>query len=128
MIKRALFTFFVLATCALASSQVAKLDPTFKGTQFQRYTCQDKLGRTITFYLSRSAAKPLPLILFIQGSGPQSIWFQRGDKIAGGLQNLLLSQATDKARVLAVEKPGVACFYQPPQPGVSEGAPQAFQE
>jgi dipeptidyl aminopeptidase/acylaminoacyl peptidase len=128
MVKRVLFTLFMLVACAVAGSQVAKLDPTFKGTQFERYTCEDKFGRTITFYLSRSAGKPLPLILFIQGSGPQSIWLQRGSQIAGGLQNLLFAQASDKARVLAVEKPGVACFYQPAQPGVAEGAPQAFLE
>jgi dienelactone hydrolase len=111
---------------ALTFAQDAKLDPSFSGTPFERYTCTDNLGRTITFYLSRASEKPLPLILLIQGSGCQSIWTKRQGKIGGGLQNLLLSAVKGKCRVLAVEKPGIDCFFQASQEGSAEGAPNAF--
>ena len=118
----------ILGAASFAQAQQPTLDPDFVGTAFDRYTTKDNLGRTITFYLTRVSDKKLPLIVLIQGSGAQSIWVKRGDKISGGLQNLTAAAAKGKARVLAVEKPGIDCFYQPGQPGTAEGAPQAFLE
>lgn len=106
------------------------LDPTQLAIPFQRYTTTDALGRTITFYLSRATEnKPdqkLPIVVWIQGSGCQSLFQKRGDKITGGLQNLLLQEARGRVRVLAVEKPGVKFCDAPPRPGTAEGASEEF--
>jgi dipeptidyl aminopeptidase/acylaminoacyl peptidase len=100
------------------------------GVAFDRYMTQDSLGRTITFYLStppgkRPSAK-LPVVLFISGSGCQSLFSKQGERIAGGLQNLLWEEAKGRARVLAVEKPGVKYLDKPPRPGSAERASEEF--
>ena len=54
----------------------AERDPAPLGVPFDRYTTADRLGRTITFYLShvpQGAAQPLPLAVFVQGSGATSV-------------------------------------------------------
>ena len=59
-------------------------DPTDLGVPYRRYTTTDSLGRTITFYLSIAPVeKPeakLPVVLWIQGSGCQSLFTKPGDK------------------------------------------------
>ncbi|MBX3118373.1 MAG: prolyl oligopeptidase family serine peptidase [Fimbriimonadaceae bacterium] len=118
-----------LALPACAQRYVAKKDPTELGIPFDRYTCQDKFDRAITFYLSKPKVQDKrPLILFVQGSGGQSVWSRRDGRISGGLQNLLLSAASDAARVLIVEKPGIEFCYEPKQPGTAEGCPKEFLE
>ncbi len=106
------------------------LDTTLEGLPFQRYTTTDKLGRTITFYLSRpkkdSQEKKLPVVLWIGGSGSQSHFGKQGDKIYGGLQNLLLQELRGRGRVLCVEKPGVKFLDQPKRPGSAEEGPPEF--
>src|SRR5262245_31524922 len=81
------------------------------GIPYQRYTTKDSLGRTITFYLStppgKEAKTRLPVVLFIPGSGCQSVFRKLGERVGGGFQNLLLAEAKGRARVLVVEKPGV---------------------
>ncbi|MFN8005184.1 MAG: alpha/beta fold hydrolase [Acidobacteriota bacterium] len=91
-----------------------KLAEPVTGTMFDRYVTRDKLGREITFYLSRSTAQTgkLPLLVFVQGSGCISHFTKRGDRIYGGIQNLLLPLAQGRARVLVVEKPGVSFLEQ----------------
>jgi hypothetical protein len=99
------------------------------GIPFQRFTTQDTLGRTITFYLSvpsKEAAGKCPVALFVQGSGCQSLFKKQGDAIQGGLQNLLLKEVKGRARVLVVEKPGVKFLDAPPKPGSTEGASEEF--
>jgi dienelactone hydrolase len=108
---------------------IATPDPTPLGIPFQRYTVRDALGRTVTFYLSpppRKAAAKLPVVLFVQGSGCQSLYSKHGNAIYGGLQNLLWSEVNGRARVLAVEKPGVKFLDNPPRPGSAEGASEEF--
>ena len=87
---------------------------------FDRYFTQDEFGRKITWYLSRSKVdKPLPLVVFIQGSGNFSHFTKRGEQIGGGLQMLLWLEAKDRARILVVEKPGVKYLELPRQPGTA---------
>ncbi len=126
--------FYVLylgfALCLGDESALPRLDAERLPIPFQRYTVKDAHERTITFYLSRVAkeqeGKSLPVVLFVQGSGCQSLFMQRGDKIAGGLQNLVLKQVNNQARVLVVEKPGVKFLDAPPRPGSAEGASEEF--
>jgi dienelactone hydrolase len=106
-------------------------DPTsLGGAPFERYFTHDKFGRKITFYLSvvQSAKPPLPLAVLIQGSGCQSVFQKRDDKILGGLQNVLLTAVQGRARVLIVEKPGVRFLDQAQRPGSAQGAAREFLE
>jgi pimeloyl-ACP methyl ester carboxylesterase len=100
------------------------------GIPYHRYTTKDALGRTITFYLStlpgKKPAARLPVVLIIPGSGCQSVFQQQGDRVGGGLQNLLLEQAKGRARILIVEKPGVKYLDRPPRPGSAEKASEEF--
>ncbi|MBI3411637.1 MAG: alpha/beta fold hydrolase [Planctomycetes bacterium] len=125
---------FVLHFTALfagaGDAPVPKLDPISLGIPFERYTTKDALGRTTTFYLStvpknKEAAK-LPVALFIQGSGCQSLFRKQGGTITGGLQNLLLNAAQGRVRVLVVEKPGVKFLDAPPRPGSAQRASEEF--
>lgn len=96
---------------------------------FERFECEDRLGRTITFYLSERVVREadLPLLVFIQGSGAQPLFPRTDGRLGGGLQNLLWDAARDRARVLCVEKPGVAPYVPFPRPGSAEGASSTFR-
>lgn len=102
------------------------------GIPFDRFTTKDSLGRTITGYLSKppkdAAGKKLPVILFIQGSGSQSLWVKHGERVGGGLQNLLFQRAKGRARILCVEKPGVKFLDWPKQPGSALDSSKEFRE
>jgi pimeloyl-ACP methyl ester carboxylesterase len=106
------------------------LDETAPKLPYQRYTTEDSLGRTITFYLSRMPAEApdakLPVVLWIQGSGCQSLFSKRPEGIADGLQALIVKEAKGRARVCAVEKPGVQFLDTPARPGTAEGASTQF--
>lgn len=110
---------------------VAVADTTRLGIPWTRYTTTDRFGRTITFYLSNVADSlrgwPLPLALVIDGSGCQSVWKRVGERIGGGHQNLMRRQARGRARVMIVEKPGVAFLDDPPRPGSAEGSSETFR-
>lgn len=94
---------------------------------FDPFTCKDKFGRTINYYLSPPVAgKRLPLAVLVLGSGGQSIWPVINGKVYGGLQNLFLSRVKDHMRVLIVEKPGVQFGFSPPRPGSAEGCSESF--
>lgn len=113
-----------------ADAPQPQLDPAQLGIPFSRYTTQDSLGRSITFYLSippgKDTAAKLPVALLIQGSGCQSLFRKRGELILGGQQNLLHSAAKGRVRVLVVEKPGVKFLDVPARPGTAEGASDEF--
>ena len=91
-----MLSIFLTLLLTQAEPPKATLDPAELSIPFQRYTTTDKLGRTITFYLSRTdggeKSAKLPVVLFIGGSGSQSLFSQRGERISGGIQNLLLQQ------------------------------------
>jgi erythromycin esterase len=99
------------------------------GVPFDRYTTRDSFGRTITFYLSQrpgGAAEKLPVAVFVQGSGCDSVFSERGGKVHGGMQNLLLAAAGGRVRVLVVEKPGVAFGAVSKSPGSAEEGSAEF--
>lgn len=142
-----LSALLAVGTCtvhATPAKQAAVVDPAKEvptqataaadlGVPFDRYTTADGLGRSITFYLSSApsstpdAADRLPLILWIQGSGCDSL-FQRhpSGKIGGGIQMLLVKQLTARARIMCVEKPGVEFLDVSRQPGSCEGCSEVF--
>lgn len=126
--------FFALCCfVSLAQAPVFEKDPENLGLPYDRFTTKDAHGRTITGYLSKPPAESqgtkLPVILVIQGSGSQSIWVKRGERVGGGLQNLVLMAAKGRARILAVEKPGVKYLDWPKQPGTAtEGSKEFLAE
>lgn len=109
---------------------VPMLDPTNLGMPFQRYTVPDSFGRTITFYLSVAPKdqKAVPVVLFIQGSGCQSLFRKQGERVGGGMQNLLYADAKGRYRVLVVEKPGVKYLDFPERPGSAIGSSEEFRK
>lgn len=86
---------------------------------YSKFTTRDRLGRQITFYLSEAAAasrKPLPLVLFVEGSGCGSRFEERAGRILSAGGHIVAADVfKDKARVLVVEKPGVKYLDQPPR-------------
>lgn len=83
------------------------------GTIFHRYSTVDRFGRTVTFYLSEAPGeRAVPLAVFVQGTGCSSHFHRQGDRIVQGAQLLLYDAARGRARVLAVEKPGVQYLDQ----------------
>lgn len=118
-----------LLTTALSHAQIAKsLDIEYK-IPFEAYTCRDRFGRTISFYLSPAKnAEKLPVAIMIAGSGGQSVWTVQDGKVYGGLQNLLERVGKGRYRVLVVEKPGVPFGYGKNQPGTAIGATPEFCE
>jgi dienelactone hydrolase len=123
----------LLCLLLLDTGPVFQKDSTALGIPFDRFTTKDGHGRTITGYLSQlprdSAGKKLPVILYISGSGCQSNFFKRDDRIHGSIQNLILGMVKDRARVLIVEKPGVNFLDFPKQPGTAtEGSKEFLEE
>ena len=99
------------------------------GTQFDRLTATDGLGRTITYYLSiDTASKPLALV--IQGSGCGALFRPLADSAmsAVGYHNVFRSVGGDRYRVLAVEKPGARDTSEQPTGGGADGCPPSFLE
>jgi pimeloyl-ACP methyl ester carboxylesterase len=83
---------------------------------FRRYVAEGKDGKRITFYLSTQQAPshPVPLIVWIQGTGCSSQFVSDGTRLSRGMQGVLYSVARGRARILAVEKPGVEFLDYPP--------------
>lgn len=101
------------------------------GLPYDRYQSTDSLGRKVTWYLSTPPADakgPLPLAVFIQGSGGGSLFTKAEDgRIGGGVFNLLLRDWGGRCRVLLVEKIGVNFLDQPPHLGAAEGCSDEFK-
>lgn len=126
-------TTFVI--CALISSIFGQLpqpaeDSKTLGIPFQRFTVTDSFGRKVTFYLSSAPREnptaKLPIVHYIQGSGCQSLFQRRGDRIGGGYQNVVLQESKKRSRVLVVEKPGVQFLDVAQRPGSALGASAEF--
>lgn len=97
------------------------------GVRFDRYEVEDALGRTVTFYLSLpTGGAPRPLALWIGGSGGQSAFERRGDRVSAGFADGLRDVVEDRAWVLVVEKPGVGFGDGLAHPGTAIGASEAF--
>lgn len=72
--------------------------------------------------------RALPIAVFIQGSGGGSLFGELPDgRRYGGIQNILLTLADGRFRVLCVEKPGVAFLSQATSPGSAEGCTDEFK-
>lgn len=72
--------------------------------------------------------RALPIAVFIQGSGGGSLFGELADgRRYGGIQNILLTLADGRFRVLCVEKPGVAFLSQATPPGSAEGCTDEFK-
>jgi dipeptidyl aminopeptidase/acylaminoacyl peptidase len=124
----------LLTIAAGASAEDAprlELEAAKLGVAFDRYTTKDSLGRAITFYLStppgKDGAAKLPIVLYIQGSGCQSLFQKRGEHVSGGYHTVLPLEAKGRARILAVEKPGVKFLdVQPPATPLEKVASEEF--
>ncbi len=97
---------------------------------FDRYFTTDKFGRRITFYVSEEPAdsRRLPLVVYVQGSGCQSHFGTRGERIIP--QNghgTVADVVRGKARLVIVEKPGVTFLDTPEHAGGSQSASDEFR-
>ena len=86
---------------------------------FRRYVVAGRDGKRITFYLStqQTPSHRVPLIVWVQGTGCSSQFVSVGGRMSRGLQGVLYSVARGRARVLAVEKPGVEFLDDQPDEG-----------
>jgi pimeloyl-ACP methyl ester carboxylesterase len=98
---------------------------------FERYQAEDKFGRLITFYISKEnlSSKPLPLCVFIQGSGCHSAFrLDQFGQVRSGYQNLLQQVIQGRAITMIVEKPGVKFLDDPGSHGVATSCSKTFLE
>jgi len=116
----------MLKTCSIlvlnllfCSALAAAEDYPVGDKPFRRYIADGGDGKRITFYLSTQPAPshPVPLIVWVQGTGCSSQFVSDGKRMSGGLQGILYSVARGRARILAVEKPGVEFLDYPPDDG-----------
>ena len=112
-----------------SSYRVHAQDPVWSKVAFEPMETTDRFGRKIRFYLSREKATgEMPVVLWIQGSGCQSLFNSRNGQIFGSYQNILRSVSLGRVRILAVEKPGVEPLSEAVRPGSAEGATESFCE
>ena len=98
---------------------------------FRQYFTGDEFNRRIGFYLSEpeAAATDLPLIVFIQGAGCSSHFRGADGKVWKRIPNLLHDVVRNRARVPAVEKPGVDFLDDRDDESMQDSCrPQFFQE
>jgi pimeloyl-ACP methyl ester carboxylesterase len=114
----------LLLSLVFSSALAATQDYPVGDKPFRRYVAEGRDGKPITFYLStqQPPSHPVPLIVWIQGTGCSSQFVSIGGRMSRGLQGVLYSVARGRARVLAVEKPGVEFLDDPPGDGVDASA------
>jgi pimeloyl-ACP methyl ester carboxylesterase len=95
-----------LCSCAAADLIVGEK---IGNQPFRRYFTHDRFDRRVSFYLSEPepTEEPLPLIVFVQGTGCSSHFTGREGRVLKGIPNLLHDVVGARARVLAVDKAGV---------------------
>jgi predicted esterase len=98
------------------------------GTVFSRYFTRDRLNRRISYFLSDggTAQRPLPLAVWIQGSGCASVFGRSGDRITTKAQSLLYEAGRGRVVVLVVEKPGVEFLDSQSDPGDQRTCREVF--
>lgn len=101
------------------------------GTAFRRHFTEDRLGRRISYFLSESIqnGRPVPITVWVQGTGCSSLFGRNGNRITVRSQALLHEAVHGRAWVLAVEKPGVEFLDQQADPADSRTCrPEFLQE
>lgn len=111
---RKTFSILVL-NLVFCSALVVAEDYPVGDKPFRRYVAEGRDGQRVTFYLSTQEAPvhPVPLIVWIQGTGCSSQYVSVGGRMSRGMQGVLYSLARGRARILAVEKPGVEFLDDP---------------
>lgn len=121
----------MLKTCVLQTCSIVVLNLLFWSAlapaedypvgdkPFRRYVAEGRDGKRISFYLStqQASSHPVPLIVWVQGTGCSSQYVSVGGRMSRGLQGILYSVARGRARILAVEKPGVEFLDDQPDDG-----------
>lgn len=110
---RVLHLVLLVAAAASASASAQAPGPPLGGPvpvpqqPYLRYETVDSLGRSIVFFLSEGDATPLPLAVYVQGSGFSSHFVENGAGFRSATGHASLADvARGHARVLLVEKPG----------------------
>jgi pimeloyl-ACP methyl ester carboxylesterase len=116
----------VLVASAISSPGSATAGQKPLAAQFPLIThaTTDKLGRTVTYHLSRPS-HPAPLLLMIQGSGCSLVLQGTGAATYSTVYDLVPLAAEGRFAVLAVEKPGAAANANG---GSAQGCPATFNE
>jgi hypothetical protein len=119
----------LVLTLVLGSVLAAAEDYPVGDNPFWRYVTKGRDGRRITFYLSiePTPSCSLPLIVWIQGTGCSSQFVSVDGRMSRGLQGVLYSVARGRARVLAVEKPGVEFLDNPSDEGDARACRPEFR-
>ena len=106
----------IILSLLLCSTLAAAEDYPVGDKPFRRYVVEGGDGKRITFYLSTQQAPihPVPLIVWVQGTGCSSQYVSDGKRLSRGMQGVLFSVASGRAHILAVEKPGVEFLDYPP--------------
>lgn len=93
---------------------------------FEKYEIPEK---SIIYYLHPSSYSEAPLILYIQGSGCDSIFLKDAKgSVNGGQASLIASIAKGRASVLAVEKPTLKTYDQSSSDGNVADCSQQFRK
>ena len=126
MLKTCLILVLNLLFC---SALAAVEDYPVGDKPFRRYVAEGRDGKRITFYLSTQQAPshPVPLIVWVQGTGCSSQFVSVGGRMSRGMQGVLYSVARDRARILAVEKPGVEFLDDHPDDSDSSACRPEFR-
>src|SRR5215470_1496747 len=125
-LKRRALLFAPLAAAAQDSSEPRKGTNEPAGIPYDGYFVSDRFGRQIHFFITNEQDKKLPLVVSILGSGSDSNFLKRGDRVLDA-HRALREVFKDRARVLIVEKPGVQFGEHPARPGTSEGSSEEFR-
>lgn len=123
--------FAVVLTLVAAVEAKVIPEEVVPGTPFRRYVTTLRDKQRVTFYLS--TAQPVtakrPLVVWVQGTGCESL-FQKGpgEQMIAGQQSLLERATGGSAIVLAVEKPGVEYLDKQQDAGNSLECRPEFRE
>jgi dienelactone hydrolase len=93
-------------------------DQQIRGQPYTRYYTTDRFDRKITFYISDGPKTPLPLAVYVHGSGPQPNFVESGGRIHGDNgHNTVADVFHGRARLVIVEKPGAEYMRWSPGSG-----------
>lgn len=109
--------------------QIEKVSQPVPSQPYERYFTTDALGRRITFYVSQEPvdSRPLPLVVYVHGSGCQSHFARLDGRIIPQNGHATLADVVrGRARLLIVEKPGARFLDMPERPGTAMRASDEF--